>query len=112
MIPGLTKFLLGVSGFEESPDDPPMQGRIGYSRIDKIEAWEDARGGGLEKYSPCVTSVFAPAQVRRSRAVSALTDAGAQSKFNAVRILAAEDGKKPGRGCAVADAGQLEVIPR
>jgi hypothetical protein len=39
-----------------------MQGEIGYSRIDHIDPWENSAGGGLEKYNPCVTSVFAPVQ--------------------------------------------------
>jgi hypothetical protein len=33
----------------ESVEDPPTQGEIGYSRIDQIDPWEDASGGGLEK---------------------------------------------------------------
>lgn len=59
---GLTKNLLGLGKKDDASEDPPAQGQIGYSRIDQIDPWEDAAGGGLEKYSPCVTSVCAPVQ--------------------------------------------------
>ena len=49
----------------DSNEVPPVQGEIGYSRMDRIEAWEDASNGGLEKYQPCLTSVFAPEQYQR-----------------------------------------------
>ena len=59
---GLTKNLLGQNAAAEVDEDPPAQGEIGFSRIDQIDPWEDSAGGGLEKYNPCVTSVFAPVQ--------------------------------------------------
>jgi len=59
---GLTKNMLGQGFQGDGIEDPPVQGEIGYSRIDQIDPWEDASGGGLEKYNPCVTSVFAPVQ--------------------------------------------------
>lgn len=59
---GLTKNLLGLGNRDDAPEAPPAQGQIGYSRIDQIDPWENSSGGGLEKYSPCVTSVSAPVQ--------------------------------------------------
>ncbi len=59
---GLTKNMLGLDSGPASDEQPPMQGEIGYSRIDHIDPWENSAGGGLEKYNPCVTSVFAPVQ--------------------------------------------------
>ena len=61
---GLTKRMLGLNP-TDSNEVPPVQGEIGYSRMDRIEAWEDASNGGLEKYQPCLTSVFAPEQYQR-----------------------------------------------
>jgi len=59
---GLTKTMLGL-GDQDSANEPfPVQGSIGYSRIDQIDPWENASQGGLEKYNPCVTSVMAPVQ--------------------------------------------------
>ena len=59
---GLTKNMLGLNTGAGDDETPPVQGEIGHSRIDKIDPWENSSGGGLEKYSPCVTSVFAPVQ--------------------------------------------------
>eukprot|EP00960_Hanusia_phi_P023353 689304-Hanusia_phi.AAC.4 len=59
---GLTKTMLGL-GDQDSANEPfPVQGSIGFSRIDQIDPWENAAQGGLEKYNPCVTSVMAPVQ--------------------------------------------------
>ena len=52
--------MLGLGEAESPYQPPPAQGQIDYSRIDTIQPWEDSSGGGLEKYNPCVTSVFAP----------------------------------------------------
>ena len=59
---GLTKNMLGLDLGAGVDEEPPAQGAITYSRIDQIDPWENASGGGLEKYNPCVTSVFAPVQ--------------------------------------------------
>lgn len=53
--------MLGLNPID-GDEEPPGQGEIGYSRIDRIDPWEDSAGGGLERYQPCRTSVFAPTQ--------------------------------------------------
>uniref|UniRef100_A0A6T7PC66 EML-like first beta-propeller domain-containing protein n=1 Tax=Hanusia phi TaxID=3032 RepID=A0A6T7PC66_9CRYP len=58
---GLTKVMLGLDTGDDK-EAIPTQGEIGNSRIDEIESWENSQNGGLEKYRPCVNSVFAPAQ--------------------------------------------------
>ena len=57
---GLTKTMLGLGDAEGPNQPPPKQGQIDYSRIDTIHPWENSASGGLEKYNPCVTSVFTP----------------------------------------------------
>ena len=59
---GLTKNMLGLDADAGIDEPPAAQGEVGYSRIDQIDPWENSSGGGLEKYNPCVTSVFAPVQ--------------------------------------------------
>ncbi len=43
---GLTKNLLGLGKNDDGVEPPPMQGEIGYSRIDHIDPWENSAGGG------------------------------------------------------------------
>ena len=57
---GLTKRMLGLN--PANPDEvPPEQGQVGVSRIDRIDPMDNA-ASGMEKYQPCRSSVFPPAQ--------------------------------------------------
>jgi hypothetical protein len=99
---GLTKIMLGLGDTESPNQPPPVQGDIDYSRIDQIHPWEDSSGGGLEKYHPCVTSVFAPPMFQVAECFKS---------FSPVLVGVAKAGRAgPGRhGCAVA-AGAVEPL--
>jgi WD40 repeat protein len=54
--------MLGLS-VSSLDDEACEQGQIGYSRMDRIDAWEQdssTSSGGLEHYPPCLSSVCAP----------------------------------------------------